>query len=98
MDHHLVPATDSRARAAANRHDDGEYAFFNFDRDPEDRGEISDPHTVHAGSDRLSDPGGKNGRTAGDPAKPGFDRMANWRYDKGKFAEACRWKRKRFWA
>jgi ribosomal-protein-alanine N-acetyltransferase len=43
MNFHFVPMNDLHARAAADWHYDGEYAFYDFDRDPEDRAELLDP-------------------------------------------------------
>ncbi|MFN2298058.1 MAG: GNAT family N-acetyltransferase [Anaerolineales bacterium] len=43
MNFHFVPMNDSRARAVADWHDDVEFVFYGFDRDPEDWGELLDP-------------------------------------------------------
>jgi ribosomal-protein-alanine N-acetyltransferase len=40
---HIVPMKESFARAIADWHSEGVYAFCDFDRDPEDRAELFSP-------------------------------------------------------
>jgi ribosomal-protein-alanine N-acetyltransferase len=43
MPFHIAPMNESFARAIADWHYEGVYAFYDFDRDPEDRAELLSP-------------------------------------------------------